>query len=207
MNFIWFMLFSTIEGLSVYALALYIFRYNFTRFIWHSLIIIELINLQNYLTRAELASMSYSAPTINILITILFFKIIVRIPILQSMFMTVVGYSIYMMLQTFIISFSFSLAKIQADPVKGYIVQCLTGVIGTFIGWAVYRKGFGFTFNFERLRFKGEQVFVMILIIVFILALLLMMYFQDVYANLFGFLLTLIIFLFYSIRKEARQID
>ncbi|MCQ6559743.1 hypothetical protein [Paenibacillus mendelii] len=203
MDFIWFMLFSTLEGIAVYALALYIFRYNFKRFVWHSLIIIELINLQNYLTREDLSSISYIAPIINILITILFLKIIVRIPILQSMFMTVVGYIVYMALQTFIISFSFSLSEIQEDPLKGYLVQFLTGFFGTLIGWTLYRRGFGFTFDFERLRFKGEQLLVIVLIIGFIIALLLMMYFQDVYANLFGFLLSLFVFLFYSIRKEA----
>ncbi|MFB9325382.1 hypothetical protein ACFFSY_05535 [Paenibacillus aurantiacus] len=204
MDFLGFMLFSTIEGVSMYALALYLFRYNFKHYLMHSLIIIEIINLQNLLTREELSSLAYIAPIVNIVITLLFFKTIARLPFIQSIFMTIVGFLGFAVLQTIIVLIcNFTIVEVNTNQFKGYLLQFLTGVIGTGIGWYLYKRGLGFTFDFEKWRFKGEQLFVTIIIIGFILALVAMMYFQDIYANVFGFVVALIIFLVYSIKKEA----
>ncbi|MFD0712720.1 hypothetical protein [Paenibacillus sp. GCM10027626] len=203
MNFVWFMLFSTIEGFAVYALTLYTFRLDFRKYFWHSLVIIELINLQNFLTREEVASLSYLAPAINFLITVLFLRTIVRIPLFWSLLMTSVGYAAYIALQTALITIFFSVEEVQSIPVKGYTLQFLTGVLGVLIGWGLYRQGIGFTFDFERLRIKWEHILVIVLIIVFIFFLTLMMYSLNVFGGLIGFLICLIVFLFYSIRKET----
>jgi len=202
-GFLLFMFFSTIEGISIYALALYVFRYNFLRYLGHSLIIIELINFQNYLTREEISSMSYMAPVINLLITALFFKTIVRIPLIGAFLMTVVGYAGFIVIQAALIEIMFSMDQVQSDPVKGRIIQLATGLLVMFAGWAIYRLGYGFTRDFERMRFHWEHLLVIAMIIVFIILLGLMMYFMNVFASLIGFLLALVVFLYYAIRKEA----
>ncbi|GGG20878.1 hypothetical protein GCM10010916_42010 [Paenibacillus abyssi] len=205
LNFLGFMLFSTIEGLSIFALSLYVFRFDFKRYFWHSLIIIEIINFQNYLTRAEIESLSYIAPVINLLVSVLFFRTIVRIPILLSFIMTIVGYAGFIVIQSLLLSVLFTIEEAQTDLLKGYIIQLLTGVIVTLIGWLLYRRGSGFTFDFERLRFKWEHALVIVSISIFIILLGLMMYILNVFANLVGFMVALTVFLYYSIRKEADE--
>jgi len=205
MTFIWFMLFSTIEGFAVYAIALYTFRLDFRRYFWHSLIIIELINLQNFLTREEVSTLAYIAPVINFIITALFLRTIARIPILWSLLMTSVGYAAHIALQSALITMFFSLDEVRTDPIKGYTIQFLSGVIGTIIGWSLYRRGMGFAFNFDRLKFKWEHMLVLILIILFIMFLTFMMYSLNVFVGLIGFLFSLLIFLYYSIKKETAE--
>ncbi len=72
MDFALFMIFSTIEGLATYALALYIFRMDLKKYIWHVLLIILLVNFQNYVIR-DMLELSMLAPLVNIIISVLFF--------------------------------------------------------------------------------------------------------------------------------------
>jgi len=99
----------------------------------------------------------------------------------------------------------FSIEEIKVDPIKGYTIQLLTGLLGYFIGWSLYRRGLGFAFDFERLRFKWEHMLVIVLIVLFILFLTLMMYSLNVFGSLVGFLVSLLIFLYYSIKKETSE--
>lgn len=200
------MLFSTLEGIAIYSLALYIFRFDFKKYVWHCLVIIEIINLQNYLTRVEAQDYAFVAPVVNLLITILFMSTIVRIPLFWSALVSIVSYTSYLSLQTLLIWVMYSLDEIQADPMKGYIIQFLTAVIGLAVGTLLYRRGFGFSFDFNQLRFKQENILVIILIFLFLVLLAVMMYLLDLYLGLFGFMTTLFVFLYYSFRKEAEDV-
>ncbi|WP_219838062.1 hypothetical protein [Paenibacillus sp. R14(2021)] len=202
LSFFSFMFFSTLEGLAIYAMALYIFRYDFRRFIWHSLVIIELINLQNFLTREEIASLSYIAPIVNLIITVLFLKIIARIPLIGALIMTAVGYAGFILIQATLINSLFSMQIIQTNPSKAHLVQLLTGVIGTFVGWFIYKQGYGYTKDFEKLRFEWEHMLVFVMIIAFMVFLGVMMYFLNVVGSLIGFFVSLVILLLYALRKE-----
>jgi len=203
-HFLLFMLFSTIEGLSIYAVALYVFRFDLKKYFWHSLLIIEIINFQNYLTRENIESLSYIAPIVNLIITALFFSTIVRIPLIWSFLMTIVGYSASIVIQAVFINFLFSLEEIKTDPIKGYLFQLLTGIL-IFISLYLYRKGYGFTFDFEKLRFKKEHIIIILLIVAFVVFLGIMMQLLNVFVGLVGFVIALLIFLFYSIKKEAEE--
>jgi len=99
----------------------------------------------------------------------------------------------------------FSIEEIQADPIKGYTIQFISGLLGYLIGWSLYRRGLGFAFDFERLSFKWEHMLVIVLIMLFILFLTLMMYSLNVFGSLVGFLVSLVIFLYYSLRKELSE--
>ncbi|WP_020617506.1 hypothetical protein [Paenibacillus daejeonensis] len=206
-SFLLFMFFSTIEGLSIYAVALYVFRFDFRKYFWHSLLIIEIINLQNYLTREEListANMGAIAPIVNLLITALFFTTIVRIPILWSFLMTIVGFASVLVLQTLVLNVLISFEDIQAAPMKGYIMQFLPVTLILITAY-LYRRGYGFTFDFEKLRFKREHVLIIALIVLFILFLFIVMQLLNVFVGLIGFVISLLIFLIYSFRKEAGE--
>lgn len=203
LHFILFMLFSTIEGIAVYAMALYVFRFDLRKYIWHCLIIIEIINVQNYLTRVEVESLAFFAPVANLLITILFLTTIVRIPLLWSSVVSGLSYAFYVSVQSVFIVMTFSLEEIRTDPVKGYIVQLVTGLIGIGIGYALYRRGYGFTFDFTNTRMRREKYILVTLIVMFLVMIAVASYLLDIYIGTFGFMAALLIFLIYSIKKEA----
>lgn len=208
-HFLLFMLFSTIEGLSIYAVALYVFRFDFKKYFWHSLLIIEIINLQNYLTRSEMeavANIGPIAPIVNLVITALFFSTIVRIPILWSFMMTIVGFAATLVVQTLALTFFLPIEEVKSNVFKGYLLQIMPLII-MVIAWYLYRKGYGFTFDFEKLRFKREHILVMVLIVLFIIFLAVMMQVLNAFIGLVGFVISLVIFLIYSIRKEAGILD
>ncbi|WP_308635005.1 hypothetical protein [Paenibacillus silvisoli] len=206
LDFFPFMFFSTFEGLAVYALAFYVFRFDFKRYIGHSLIIIEIINLQNFLTREEVTAVSNLAPVINLIVTIIFFRTIARIPLLGSLVMACFGYASMIAIQAGLIFSLFSLDQIHAHPLKGHIVQLLTGMIGIITGWQIYKRGYGFAKDFEKFRFKWEHMLVLFMTGAFIVLLGFMMYFLDVFGSLIGFVVSLILLLLYSLRKE-REIN
>ncbi|MBJ6362458.1 hypothetical protein ACFOQM_14325 [Paenibacillus sp. GCM10012307] len=207
MDFALFMIFSTIEGLATYALALYIFRMDLRKYIWHVLLIILLVNFQNYVIR-DMLELSTIAPLVNIMISVLFFTTIVRVPIVWSFVMVITGFLGFAIIQTATIYFSFgyfSIEQIQLHTWKAYTVQTICGLVGTYLGWFIYRKRLGFTFEFEKIRLKGEKFFIVLLIGCSAIALLAMIYFGDMAINLIGLVVAMVIFLFYSIKKEVRD--
>ncbi len=205
LDFLGYMIFSTIEGFAVYALILYTFRYDLKRFFWHALLMIELVNLQSFITREEF-SLSYISPIISLVTIMLFLTTIARIPIIWSMIISALGYISFALLQSIIVLASFgflSIHEVQTVTYKGYLLQTITGITGTYIGYKVFKLGYGFTFEFEKQqRYKWEKPFIISLIIVFFISVGSMLYFRDFYLNCILLIVLLVIFLYYSIRKE-----
>jgi len=206
-TFLGYMSFSMIEGLAVYALILSIFRFPFMKFIWPIVLIITVTNLQSFFIRDELQLTAIS-PIINLIITILFLAIFMRIPIIWSMVMAITGYIAFILIQTSVILFSdgyLSLSQAQEFVWKGYLIQLITGAIGIAIGWLLYKFGFGFSFEFEKLRFKRERILIISLLVGFLIALGVMMYFRAIFTNFLLFAVALFIFLSYSLRKDQTK--
>ena len=207
MDFAGFMFFSTLEGLAVYTITLYVFRMNLERHLWHVLTMVLLISLQNYYARGVLTLEALS-PLLNLALTALFLIAIIRVPLLWSLVMTVTGYIAFGLLQTVIIFLSLgylSIDEVQHVAYKGYLLQTVTGVIGIFVSWKLYRKGFGFTYDFERLRFKWEWFLVIGLIVGAFVVLAAIFYYKHVFANLIALVFVLALFLYYSFRKEETE--
>jgi len=206
-TFLGYMSFSMIEGLAVYALTLSIFRFPFMKFIWPIVLMITVTNLQSFFIRDELQLTAIS-PIINVIITILFLAIFMRIPIVWSMVMTVTGYISFALIQTLIVLLSdgyLSLSQIQDYSWKGYQLQLITGVVGMAIGWLLYKFGFGFSYEFEKLRFKWERVLIIVFLIGFLIGLVIVMYFKVIFTNFLIFAIALFIFLSYSLRKDQSE--
>jgi hypothetical protein len=200
-----FIFFSSFEGLAAFALSFYIFRFDLMKHIKSVLIMILLINIQNYVLREEL-SLSSIAPIINLIITVLFLALIVKIPLIWSMVMTLTGYISFALIQTIIIFLSFgyfSPQETQDDYWRIYQGQLLTGVIGVTVGWLIYKFGYGFTYEFMKLRFKRERIFLISIITFFLFVVGIMFFFRDVFINLLVFGVILAVFLVYSIKKDA----
>ncbi|MET3207645.1 UNVERIFIED_CONTAM: hypothetical protein ABIC26_000581 [Paenibacillus sp. PvR008] len=64
-----FLLFSTLEGVAVFALILSIFKVKMTPYVWQAIFVNLIMNLQSYLLREEL-SLDYLVPVINMLLFI-----------------------------------------------------------------------------------------------------------------------------------------
>ncbi|PZD93152.1 hypothetical protein DNH61_24190 [Paenibacillus sambharensis] len=209
MKFLWFMLFSTIEGFAIYALSFYIFRLDMRRYLPHVVLMLLLVSFQNYVAR-DILALSAAAPIINLVLSTFFFVTIIRIPLVWSMVMVLTGYIGFAVLQTSLVFLSLgfiSLDELQVYSWKAYILQALTGITGWLIGWILYKKRLGFTFDFEDLRFKWEKVLIPTLIAVILVGLAGMLYYRDLVVNLIGMFLTLIIFLVYSIKKETDELE
>lgn len=206
-NFLLFMVFSTIEGLSIYAISMYVYRIDLKKYIWYSLIIINIINLQNFFAREELAgSAAILAPIANLLITVLFLVTIVRIPLIWSAVMTITGYAAFMLIQTALVFGVFgNVQALSENPWNGYMLQLLTGGICLIASNVLYRLGYGFTFDFEKIALWKERYFVILIIIIFATAICWMMINGNLYINLLGFLACFLVFLCYSFKREEHH--
>lgn len=207
MSFFLFMVFSMIEGIGVFALTLYIFRFNLRKYLVPVIFTILLMNLQSYAIHEDTA-FSFIVPVINLIFSTLFLLTIVKVPLLWAMFVGLLGYFAGGFLQTSIIYLSLgnlSIAEVQSVPAKGYLLQTLTGFIGTYVGWILYKFGIGFSFEFEKLRLKWEKYIIIILISSLIVLLGAMMYFKNAVINLLAFMISMLVFLYFSMRRESQE--
>lgn len=206
-EFLLYMLFSTIEGFSVYAITLYAFRYNLKRYLWPVLGIVTLLNLFGYGLSYE-PDYSYLNPIINIIFTILFMALFVRVPILWAMVVGVSGYFAFGLIQVTVVLLSFgylSINEVQTVATKGYLLQTITGFIGTYISWLAYKFGYGFSFDFAPHRKRWEQMLIILIISILLVWLAVMLYFKHAPIIFLLFAFALVVSLIYAIRKENEE--
>ncbi|RJE90633.1 hypothetical protein D3P07_00550 [Paenibacillus sp. 1011MAR3C5] len=199
------MIFATIEGLAVYALMLYIFRFDLRKFIIPVLIIITLTNLQSYLILKS-TDISYVVPVINILFSILFMKYIAGLPIIGALASGAIGFLSFSLLQFLIVSTLFgSLDGLNDQNFTRYQIQLLTGVLGLVIGKLLYKFGIGFTNEFERLEFKFERPLIYGISLLFLGAFIFIMYSENLLLAGMFFIGSMALFLYYAIKKEREH--
>jgi hypothetical protein len=201
------MFFAMLEGYAVFSLAFFTYRIDLQRYLLPSFIIINLIDLQNYLIREEFR-LNWAAPLSNLIIMILFITLYVRIPIIWSVIMSLTGYIALGVIQTAVYYLTFGTypgSGINLFSWKVHEAQGLSGLIGVAIALLLYKLGYGFTFEFEKLRFRWEKLFITLLIFTFIISLIIMVSYRDYFVNLFVFGIALFLFLIYSLKKEAES--
>jgi len=206
MNALGFLIFSTIEGLSVYAITLYLFRFNPRKYLVQISVMSVLMSLQSYLFREY--SLTFIAPLGFLICTILFLATVMRIPLIWSAVMAITGYFSFAALQTLIVALSFgylSVDEVQSVALKGYLLQTISAVLMYYTGIKLYRKGLGFTYEFERIRLRWERIVVVSLILSLFVVLGAIVIYNVIYINLAVFVICLVGFLFYSFRKETDQ--
>ncbi|MEI2397269.1 MULTISPECIES: hypothetical protein [Paenibacillus] len=200
-----FMFFSTIETLALYYLIMSLFRFKWKWYLWQVLFVILLNNLQSYLLRNELG-MANISPLILILIFILFFSAVVRMPLILSIIATISGYVIFAVIQTIIVLLVFgSISDIYASVGNGYFLQLLTSAVVFFIFSYAYRKGKGFTFDLDKLRLKLEDILLSVLILGFVIGISVLLYYNDILLNAVIFVIMSVFLLYYSTRKEKED--
>ncbi len=201
------MLFSTIEAISVYCLTMTLFRYKFSNYVWEAMFTVLLVNLQSYVMRSEF-SLAYLVPLITIFIFVCFFTVIVKIPIIWSVVVTVMGYVIYALLQTGLAKLLIgSIEAAQDDLSKGYLLQFSSGFITILLSIWLYKIGWGFKFDFERLRFRFEDILMITLITMFLVFVSVVFYYNELFVNILFFSTVMLFLLYYAIRRERGDID
>ncbi len=204
-DFLGYMFFSFIEGMAVFALTLYLFRINMMEYFKPIILTNLFINVVSYFIRED-SRFTNLSPIMNLAICVLFMALVVRTPLIWSMLIVLTGYMAFGFLQLTIIFFSFTPAKELQEAVwKAHIVQGVTGIIGTAIGFAIYRLGYGFTFEFDKLRFKWERILIGSVIIIFFITVILALSSQSLFIILVVFAIAFVFFLLYSYWKDARE--
>lgn len=197
-----FMFFSSLESFSWYAISMAIFRYKASDYAWQALFIMILMNLQSFLLRNNL-ELGYLAPVTSIIIFTLLFAAVVRIPLAGSFIMTISGFIVFAIVQTLIVTVVFgSIAEAQSSTSSGYALQTMTAVIVYPLSLLLYKFGYGFSYDLQRLRFKFEDAMLVATIVVFLIGMTAVLYFNQIWFNIFFFAVTLLFFLYYAVRKE-----
>lgn len=198
-----FMFFSTVETFSMYVFIMSVFRYKVTDYIWQALIVILLANVQSFILRNEL-SVPYLAPLITILIFIFLFTTVVKIPVIWSAIMTIIGYVFYALVQTVYVSFLFgSVREAQSTDWNGYMLQLISAVTVYLISWVLYKFGLGFSFDMEKLRLKFEHILVLSLIVICWALISVILFYNHIWLNVLFFAASFAVFIYYAIKKET----
>lgn len=202
-----FLLFSTLEGVAVFALILSIFKVKMTPYLWHTIFVNLIMNMQSYMLREEF-SLSYLVPVVNMLLFIFLLATVVKIPIVWSGIMTVTGYFAYAVVQSVLLKVMFGnlpVSELQDGSLKGYLLQVVSAAVGLLISLMLYRKGIGFSPNFKKLKFKEEYGIVITLIILSLISTSIVLYYNEVWLSMIFFALVSGFFIYYAIGKEYRD--
>lgn len=200
-----FMFFSTLEGVAIFSIMMSVFRLKTTEYLWHALFIILIMNLQSYVLREDLF-LAFLAPVINMILFVLLLNTVMRLPLVWSAIITITGYFIFVVIQSLILKILFlnyTVAEVQGDIFKGYMLQSVSGVAGLLLSWLFYKFGYGFAaVDFEKLRLRFESVVVVIAIILSLVFAGVFLSLNNLWLNVSYFAIAAIFFLYYALRKE-----
>lgn len=197
-----FVFFSTLEVFAWYALSMSIFRFKIMDYFWEALFVILLMNLQSFILRNEL-SLAYLAPLINVLFFTLLYAAVVKISLIGSFMMSIVGLVGFGMVQAMLAILLFgSIDVAQSNTTYGYILQTSTTVFVVPISMILYKFGYGFSFDLEKFRLKYELITILATIILFLISITFILYVNEIWIALIFFVASLLIFLRYAIKKE-----
>ncbi|NUU74787.1 hypothetical protein [Paenibacillus xylanilyticus] len=201
-----FLLFSTLETMSAFALMLAIFRLKVKNYIWPGLFVSLLMNLQSYLMREE-ASMSALAPAISTVLFILLITTVVKVPVMWSSIIAILGTFSYTVVQTAIMLLFFRGVPTEslATSVEGSALQAASSVVALGVTYFLLKFKIGFAADFEKFRFKWEHVGVVAFIIFSLLASTMMFYLNNMLLVIVHMVLAVGLFLYYAIRKEKEE--
>ncbi|WP_025716071.1 hypothetical protein [Paenibacillus sp. 1-18] len=197
-----FLLFSNVETFAAFVLMLTVFRIRALDYVWPALFIGLIMNLQSLVLREEI-SLSFFAPTINIVLFTLLITTVVRMPIIWAAIISMTGTFLYTLFQAVIIVMLFgTLTTEMQSSAEGSLAQAVTSAWVLAVSWFLYKFKIGFTANYENLRFRWEHIFVVVLIIGLLAACTFMFYFNDFFLSILFIALASAMFLYFAFKTE-----
>lgn len=198
--------FSTLETMSAFALMLATFRIKVKNYIWPGLFVSLLMNLQSYLMREE-ASMAALAPALSTILFILLITTVVKVPVMWSSIIAILGTFSYTVVQTIILFVFFQGVDTStlATSVEGSALQAVTSIVALGVTYFLLKFKIGFTADFEKFRFKWEHIGVVAFVVFSLLASTLMFYINNMFLVIVHMALAVGMILYYAIRKEREE--
>lgn len=210
MNAILFVVFSTLEAWSIFAISFTLFRYNVLNYNLQIIPISLLMALLSYAIWHETTWKSW-IPVISLVLFTLFIFYTLRISLIGSIIVSVTGYGAAIMIQT---AFLFALqamgittvADVQAAGKGYYILTSLSSCTILLISYLLYRLGYGFSFSLHQFKVKREKLLILVITVVTFILLSFLhllknkLYFVEMIA------VAIVLFLIYiALKKERMQ--
>ncbi|WP_127589198.1 hypothetical protein [Paenibacillus koleovorans] len=217
MEFLLFVIFSSMEYLAVFAIMFVLFRFEY-KFYHNSVIFIcAILSFVSYSIRYGFHQ-DFLAPIAQVLLIFAFLYYIFEIQIFYSGIMTVTGSLFFGIIQTVLYILLDRFGIITEDglvehSVQGYTLQFISSLIVFILAILIKKRNYGFAYvpHGQRafVRYQGLNrmfLYLMILGIIFILALF---YFniEEPYVILITIILTVIFIalMYLSVRKEYQN--
>ncbi|KAA8750077.1 hypothetical protein [Paenibacillus sp. UASWS1643] len=189
MELVTFMLFSTIEVLTVFIFMMVLYRENPMEFIWQALSVSVLMGMQSHFLRG--LDLGFLAVVINLMFYVLILATIVRLPILWSIIISGSGFFPYGVAQALLF-----------EKIGGELLQLVTSILFLIASYLLYKFGLGIEAPYQKLKLPREKAIVVTVIITAFVLTAITMYVQESWANILFFGGASALFLYYAFRKD-----
>ncbi|MBJ6363326.1 hypothetical protein ACFOQM_19075 [Paenibacillus sp. GCM10012307] len=211
MSALYFMLFSTIEGMSLFSIMLSLFRYRITEYFQYYVVLSILMSGASY-WMWQISGASEYVPVLSALLFSLSVLVRYRLSPMAAMLMALTGYFFFGMLQSLVVyalevGFLIRMERIQGNTSDTYLMQSVNSLLLFALSYTLYRKGFGFTFPLSWVEVKeGNTLLLSSLSVAFIFVTGVSLLHSRVYAAAAVFFLILLLLLYILNRKEQRHV-
>lgn len=201
-----FLLFSSIETMSAFALMLAIVRIKVKDYIWPGLFMSLLMNLQSYLLRTE-TSLAYLSQGISIILFALLLITAVKIPALWSFGVALVGTFFYTIIQFTILKTLFAGVDTStlSSSWEGSALQLTTSIVVLGITYFLLKFKIGFTREFDKFRFYWLHISMMCLLAAALLGSMIMFYMKDLNLLILHMIVITGMLMYYAVKKEREE--
>lgn len=203
------MFFSTIEVLALISITLTVFRFKIVDYPWQALLVGIVMNLMSYVLRDQM-DISSLAPISNVILLALLAAVFLRVPLVWSFIMSIIGMALYIIIQASIVAVSFgqlSISSADASAGQGYLIQSVTALIFFLASYILYKFGIGYAADFDKLHFKWERIVVLTMIVLITLSLGALLYYNELLLDILFLIIAFLFFFFYTTKKEVESND
>jgi hypothetical protein len=210
MNEILFVVFSSLETWSIFAISFTLFRFNVLKYNLQIVPISVLMALLSYAMWHEIDQGSWITITGLVLFTLFIFYTL-RISLIGSLIVTLTGYGTVILIQTAFL-YGLQLAGIatavdvQAGGAGYYILSAISSCTVLLLSWLLYRLGYGFSFSLDHFKMRRENVLILVITIAafFLFSFLHLIKNKMYFVGLILFVIVLFL-IFVALKKERTQ--
>jgi hypothetical protein len=207
MNEILFVVFSTLETWSIFAISFTLFRFNILKYNLQIIPVSVLMALLNYAIWYE-TNLGSWIPVIGLVLFTLFIFYTLRTSLLGSLIVALTGYGTVILIQTAFLYF-YQLAgfttvtEVQARGTNYYILSAVCSIVVLLLSFLLFRLGYGFSFSLNHFKVQRENL----LILTIVVAMLIILSFLHLLKNKLYFvelvMVAIVLFLiFIALRRE-----
>jgi len=206
-NEILFIVFSTLETWSIFAISFTLFRFNILKYNLQIIPVSFLMALLNYAIWHE-TNLGSWIPVIGLVLFTLFIFYMLRTSLIGSLIVALTGYGTVILIQTAFLyicqlaGFT-TVADVQAGGTDYYILSAVSSIAVILLSLRLYRLGYGFSFSLNHFKVQRENL----LILAIMVAMFIMLSFLHLLKNRLYFVelvaVAIVLFLiFIALRRE-----